>query len=67
MGFAEWLQLVKRRFGSRGVMLYSQGAGRAAVLAPGVDGLLEVAAALGLRWKPGKTVCRRSLRGLRPL
>ena len=66
--FAEWKQLVKRRFGGGDVAVYSQGAGRAAVLVPGGDrGTLEVAAVLGMRWRPGKLVSRRSLRGLRPL
>ena len=64
---AEWTDLVRRRFGDRSVLLYSQGTGRAAALAPRDDGSLEVAAVLGLRWQPGKTVSRRSLRGLRPL
>ena len=64
--FSEWSQLVKRRFGT--VMLYTQGAGRAAALVP-IDGCgtLEVAAVLGMRWRSGKVVSERSLRGLRPL
>ena len=66
--FSEWKQLVKRRFGDREVVLYTQGTGRAAVLVPIGDGLtLEVAAVLGMRWRPGKVVLERSLRGLRPL
>ncbi len=66
--FAEWKQLVKRRFGGGDVAVYSQGAGRAAALVPGGDGgTLEVAAVLGMRWRPGKVVSGRSLRGLRPL
>ena len=37
-------------------------------LAPHSDGgSLEVVAVLGMRWRPGKVVSRRSLRGLRPL
>ena len=32
--FSEWRQLVKRRFGDRGPVLYSQGTGRAAALVP---------------------------------
>ena len=64
---AEWVDLARRRFGDRGVLLYRQGAGRAAALAPRDDGALEVVAVLGMRWQPGKTVSRRSLRGLRPL
>ena len=66
--FSEWKQLVRRRFGDRGAVLYSQGTGRAAALVPqGDGGTLEVAAALGMRWRPGKVVSGRSLRGLRPL
>ena len=66
--YAEWTDLVKRRFGGANVLVYSQGAGRAAALTPtGDGGMLEVAAVLGIRWKPGKVVSRRSLRGLRPL
>ena len=66
--FSEWTQLVKRRFGGRGALVYSQGTGRAAALAPYSDGgSLEVVAVLGMRWRPGKVVSRRSLRGLRPL
>ena len=65
--FAEWKQLVKRRFGDRDAVVYSQGTGRAAGLVPRDDGDLEVVAVLGMRWRPGKVVSRRSLRGLRPL
>ena len=66
--FSEWRQLVKRRFGDRDALVYSQGAGRAAALTPhGDSGTLEVVAALGMRWKTGKLVSRRSLRGLKPL
>ena len=65
--FSEWTQLVKRRFGGRGALVYSQGTGRAAAVVPRDDGALEVAAVLGMRWRPGKVVSRRSLRGLRPL
>ena len=66
--YAEWTQLVKRRFGGRGAMVYTQGMGRAAALVPTDDGgTLEVAAVLGMRWRPGKVVSGRSLRGLRPL
>ena len=54
--YTEWKQLVKRRFGDRDVTVYRQG-----------DGTLEVAAVLGMRWRPGKLVSERSLRGLRPL
>ena len=63
--FSEWRQLVKRRFGD--AMLYTQGTGRSAALVPHGDGTLEVAAVLGMRWRPGKMVSERSLRGLRPL
>ena len=66
--FSEWMQLVKRRFGGRGALVYSQGTGKAAALVPtGDGGTLEVAAVLGMRWRPGKVVSGRSLRGLRPL
>ena len=66
--FSEWKQMVRRRFGDRGAVLYSQGAGRAAALVPQRDGgMLAVAAVLGMRWRPGKVVSGRSLRGLRPL
>ena len=65
--FSEWKQLVKRRFGDRDAVVYSQGTGRAAALVPKGDGTLEVAAVLGMRWRPGKVVSWRSLRGLRPL
>ncbi len=66
--FAEWKQLVKRRFGDRDAVVYSQGTGRAAALVPtGDGGTLEVVSALGMRWRPGKVVSGRSLRGLRPL
>ena len=66
--YTEWKQLVKRRFGDRDVTVYRQGTGRAATLAPiGDGGTLEVVAVLGMRWRPGKLVSERSLRGLRPL
>ena len=65
--YAEWADLVRRRSGGETVLVYSQGAGRAAALVPKGDGSLEVAAVLGLRWEPGKLVSQRSLRGLKPL
>ena len=65
--FSEWKSLVKRRFGGGDAALYTQGAGRAAALVPQGNGTLEVVAALGMRWRPGKLVSERSLRGLRPL
>ena len=65
--FTEWTDLVRRRSGDGNVLVYSQGAGRAAALVPRGDGSLEVAAVLGMRWEPGKLVFRRSLRGLKPL
>ena len=66
--FAEWTDLVKRKLGDRDALVYSQATGRAAALVPqGERGALEVVAALGMRWRPGKVVSRRSLRGLRPL
>ena len=65
--YAEWLDLVKRRFGDKELALYSQGKGRAAALSPRDDGTLEVEAVLGMRWQPGKMLSRRSLRGLRTI
>ncbi len=65
--YTEWRQLVKRRYSAASALVYSQGTGRAAALVPRGNGRLEVVAALGLRWQPGKLVSRRSLRGLRPL
>ena len=66
--FSEWKQLVRRRFGDRDAVVYNQGTGRAAALVPqGDGGTLEVAAVLGMRWRPGKVISGRSLRGLRPL
>ena len=65
---SEWGQLVSRRFGHREILVYSQGTGRAAALAPRAEGgMLEVVAALGMPWRPGRIVSRSSLRGLRPL
>ena len=65
--FSEWNQMVKRRLGRQGAMLYTQGVGMASALTPHGDGTLKVAAVLGMRWRPGKVVSERSLRGLRPL
>ena len=65
--YAEWKHLVRRRYSTVNALVYSQGTGRAAALVPRGNGRLEVVAALGMRWKPGKLVSRRSLRGLRPL
>ena len=65
--FSEWKRLAKRRFGDKDAYVYSQGAGRAAALVQAAGGALEVVAVLGMRWRPGKIVSRRSLRGLRPL
>ena len=67
--YAEWLDIARRRFAGENAALYSPATGRAAVLVP-IDGdgtTLEVAAVLGMRWPVGKTVSRRSLRGLKPL
>ena len=64
---AEFLDLARRRFGGDAARLYRQGTGRAAVLTPINDDTLEVRAVLGMRWRPGKRVSRRSLRRLRPL
>ena len=65
--FSQWKQIVRQRFGDSAPVLYRQGTGRAAVLVPRADGMLEAVPVLGLRWQPGKAVSRRSLRGLRPL
>ena len=66
--FSEWKQMVRRRFAGREALVYSQGTGRAAAVAPqGDGGTMEVVAVLGMRWRPGKVVSGRSLRGLRPL
>ena len=65
--YAEWSVLARRRFADTSALVYRQGTGRAAVLVPRADGALSVAAAIGMRWRPGKVVSRRSLRGLRPL
>ncbi|MCY4393123.1 MAG: hypothetical protein OXE43_13905 [Chloroflexi bacterium] len=66
--YNEWLDLARRRCREGRALVYSPDLGRAAVLDPRGDGsTLEVLATLGMRWRPGKTVSRRSLRGLRPL
>ena len=65
--FAEWQDLVCRRFGHNETLVYSQGTGRAAALSPRDDGTLEVLAALGMRWQPGNILSGRSLRGLRTI
>lgn len=65
--YSEWLGIARRRFGGGCVLLYRQGTGRAAALVPQVDGALEAVAVLGLRWRTGKVVSPRSLRGLKPL
>ena len=65
---AEFLDLARRCFGGEDARLYRQGTGRAAVLTPfDDDETLEVRAVLAMRWRPGKLVSRRSLRGLRPV
>ena len=65
--YAEWLSLVRRTYGDRDLLVYSQGTGRAAALAPHGDGTVEVLAVLGMGWQPGKVVSARSLRGLRTI
>ncbi|MCY4510298.1 MAG: hypothetical protein OXG35_25555 [Acidobacteria bacterium] len=65
--YAEFLDLAKRRFQSEDALVYSPGPGRAAVLTPQADETLEVRAVLGMRWRTGKVVSQRSLRGLKPL
>ena len=64
---AEWREHLRRRFGAGGLLVYSQATGQAAALGPRGDGTLEVLAVLGMRWRPGKMLSSRSLRGLRPL
>ena len=67
--YAEWLDIARRRCAGDKAVLYSPATGRAAVLVPLREdhGALEVTAVLGMRWPVGKTVSRRSLRGLKPL
>ena len=67
--YAEWLDIARRRFPGGDAALYSPATGRAVVLVPTGDdgGMLETVAILGMRWPVGKTVSRRSLRGLRSL
>ena len=65
--FAEFLDLAGRRFAGSDAWFYSPATGRAAVLTPCGTAALQVEAVLGLRWRPGKVVSRRCLRGLRPL
>ena len=62
--FAEWKQLVERRFGGSSPLVYSlaHGPGRGACALPRRDAWI-----LGMRWRPGELVSERSLRGLRPL
>ena len=64
--YAEWRQLVKRRYSTAKALVYSQGTGRAAALVPRDNDALEVVAFLGMWWRPGKLVSRRRFRGLRP-
>lgn len=66
----EFLDLARRRFRADDALVYRPGRGRAAVLTDNADAdddTLEVRAVLGMRWRPGKVVSQRSLRGLRPL
>lgn len=65
--YNEWFDLVRRCFGRRRVVVYTQGDGRAAALEQVARGDLEVVAVLGMKWRPGKVVSRRSLRGLKDL
>ncbi len=65
--YNEWLDLVRRRYGRRQVHVYTQGDGRAAALEQVGRGDLAVVAVLGMKWRHGKVVSRRSLRGLRDL
>ena len=65
--YAEWLDIARRRFAGDKAALYSPATGRAAVLVEREGGSLETVAVLGMRWPVGKTVSRRSLRGLKSL
>ena len=65
--YSEWLGLARRRFAGCGALVYSQGTGRGAIVRPAAEGMVEVAVAIGMRWRPGRLISRRSLRGLRPL
>ena len=67
--YGEWLDIARRRFAGDNAALYSPATGRAAVLVPKGDGdaMLQTVVVLGMRWPVGKTVSRRSLRGLKPL
>jgi len=64
---AEFLDLARRRQRGREALVYSPTTGRSAVLTPCGTAALQVEAVLGMRWRPGKIVSQRSLRGLRPL
>ena len=64
--YAEWLSLVRRRFGQSETLVYSQGTGRAAALAPMATGPWKSWLCWGwggsrARWSP-----RGALRGLKP-
>ena len=65
--YAEFLDLARRRWPGADAWLYSPANGRAAVLTSCGSAALQVEAVLRMRWRPGKLVSRRSLRGLRPL
>ena len=67
--YAEWLDIARRRFAEDNAALFSPATGRAAALVErdGDGTTLAVAAVMGMRWPVGKTVSRRSLRGLKPL
>ena len=65
--YAELLDLARRHIRADDAFVYRPGTGRAAVLTALDRGTLEVRAVLGMRWRPGKVVSQRSLRGLRPL
>ena len=65
--YSEWMDLVRRRFGKKGLLVYSPGAGRAAALVSQGTGTLEVVAVIGMRWMPGKVVTPGDHRGLRAM
>lgn len=65
--YAEFIGLARRRFHDHEALVYSPASGRAAVLTSCGGAALQVEAVLGMRWRPGQVISRRSLRGLRPI
>ena len=62
--YSEWKDLVRRRFGKKGALIYSPGAGRAAALVGRDGSTLEVVAVQRMKWLSGKVVSKGSLQGL---